>query len=403
MNTKNLTVSFAMIFFVLVLAVSFVSAGELVGTYHVNVGGINAANNSVSVVAGKVVTVEVYFTANQSDTDVTVEAKIEGDKITNSAISQPFDVEAGKTYREVLNVKVPFELKDAISANALLDVQVDGKNYRTDLNTMTLRVQRPSYNPVIESITTPSSINAGDQIPVEIVLKNMGYNNLDDIYVTASIGGLGVSQGPKWFGDLVTLKNCSSNCDLEDTVSGKLYLNVPYTAKTGVYTLEVAVVNSDVKTTTLKQISITNNLPDNVVSASSDKTVAKGEEASYNLLIVNPTRNVKVYKIVSDSSNGISSTPSQSLVAVPAGASKTVVITASSENKGSQKVNVNVFSNGKLVKLVTFGLNVEDSHANPVVILTIALAIIFLVLLVVLIVLLGKKPEKSEEFGESYY
>jgi len=41
--------------------------------------------------------------------------------------------------------------------------------------------------------------------------------------------------------------------------------------------------------------------------------------------------------------------------------------------------------------------------ANPVVVLTVVLAIIFVVLLIVLLVLIGKKPEKSEEFGESYY
>ena len=50
--------------------------------------------------------------------------------------------------------------------------------------------------------------------------------------------------------------------------------------------------------------------------------------------------------------------------------------------------------------------NVSESAvsiASPIVVLTIILAIIFIVLLVILIVLLGKKPEKQEEFGESYY
>jgi len=41
--------------------------------------------------------------------------------------------------------------------------------------------------------------------------------------------------------------------------------------------------------------------------------------------------------------------------------------------------------------------------ANTAVILTVVLAVIFVVLLVVLIVLLTRKPEKTEEFGESYY
>ena len=59
---------------------------------------------------------------------------------------------------------------------------------------------------------------------------------------------------------------------------------------------------------------------------------------------------------------------------------------------------------GELVSTITFTGSEEVSQlASPIVILTIILAIIFLVLLVVLIVLVTKKPEKAEEFGESYY
>jgi preprotein translocase subunit SecG len=48
-------------------------------------------------------------------------------------------------------------------------------------------------------------------------------------------------------------------------------------------------------------------------------------------------------------------------------------------------------------------LKAEGKAVNPIVVLTVVLAIIFLVLLVVLIVLIGRKPQKSEEYGESYY
>jgi len=254
----------------------------------------------------------------------------------------------------------------------------------------------------VKSVTTPSAINAGETFPVEIVLKNMGYNDLDDVYVTAKIADLSVSQGPKWFGDIVTLEECNECDDEEDTVFGKLNLRVPYEAAAGVYALEVSVTNDDTTTTEVKQIVIANDFTNNVISTSAAKAVAEGEEAVYDLLIVNPTNNVKVYKIVADSED-VTSTVSQTVVAVPAGSSKTVKVSASSAVEGNFAFNVNVFSGENLEETVAYNLQVEGKKTNTVFVLTVVLAIVFLVLLVALIVLLGRRPEKSEEFGESYY
>jgi preprotein translocase subunit SecG len=66
-------------------------------------------------------------------------------------------------------------------------------------------------------------------------------------------------------------------------------------------------------------------------------------------------------------------------------------------------------SNGDLVESKEFAANVEGTSlntgfsGNTAVVLTVVLAIIFVVLLVVLIVLLTRKPQKTQEFGESYY
>ena len=387
----------------LVAGASIVSAANPLAAANstVKVNGINAVDN-VSVVAGNSATIDVTFTALENDTDVTVEATIEGGKARVYASSSVFDVEAGHTYTKTLTLTIPFELKDEISSDLSLNVAIDGKNYKVDLNEYTLRVQRPSYDAVVMSMTTPTTINAGETIPVEIVLKNMGYNKLNDLYVTAGISDLNIVQGPKWFGDLVSLDNCSNNCNQQDTVVGNMYLTMPYSVKPGVYTLKVVVQNGDTQTVAEKQVVVKNNLPESVVSATDAKTVKKGETATFDVLLVNPTNNVKVYKLVADG-NTVDTTFSQSVVAIPAGSSKTVTVSASSQAEGSQAFNVNVFSGDTLEKTVAYKLNVEGSQTNAVLILTIVLAAIFLVLLVALIVLLGKKPEKTEELGESYY
>ncbi len=406
MNTKNLVVTFCTFALFLFLAVS-VSAADITTNYQVKVNGIEVASNlglasnTASVVAGGEFALKIYFTSDVNDTDVTVEATVEGEKLDFKSTTPVFDVEDGHQYSKVLVLKVPYELKDQLSDDLTLSIKIDGKDYKTVLEDIMLRVQRPSYKAIVMSATTPSTISAGEKFPIEIVLKNMGYNNLDDVYVSVKIAELDISQGPKWFGDLVSLENCNHNCDKKDTIVGQLYLKTPYTTKPGVYNLQVVVQNGDTKTVQNKQIVISNNFVENILVTSSKKNVAVGEEAVYNLLIVNPTDNVRVYKIVTD--GNVLST-SRSLVAVPAGSSATVKITGIANEQGKYTFNVNVFDGDTLAKTVSLKMDVEgNSSNNTVVVLTIVLAIIFLVLLVVLIVLLGKKPEKTEDFGESYY
>lgn len=393
MNAKNL-----MVFATLALALFLVgNVAADVAVDEITVDGISVLTNDVSVVAGEDMTLKIYFTAIDSDTDVTITAEIEGEKIEFDASTAVFDVIADKAYKKVLELEVPYELKDVKNDTLELNIEIDGKEYKQDF-TYFLTVQRPSYNAVVKSVTIPSSIEAGEVFPIEIVMANIGYNNLDDVYVTAEIAELGADQS-KWVGDLVWLEDCDDNCEKEDTVMGKLYLEVPYSVKEGIYTLEVTVFNEDTEVTEVKKILIENDFSNNVIVESTSKTVAKGEEAKYDLLIVNPTNNVKVYTIVAD--DNVAST--QMTFAVPAGSSVEKQIVASSDEEGLYTFNVNVLSAGELEDTLTFDLNVEEGKVNSIVVLTIVLAIIFLVLLVVLIVLLGRKPEKAEDFGESYY
>ena len=50
------------------------------------------------------------------------------------------------------------------------------------------------------SLNTVDTVNAGDLFPVDVVLQNVGYNNLSDMYVIASIPALGISK-TAFFGD----------------------------------------------------------------------------------------------------------------------------------------------------------------------------------------------------------
>ncbi|MFH1607733.1 MAG: hypothetical protein ABIA78_01220 [archaeon] len=436
-NTKKLLVSFLTILGVLCLVATQVSAYTMTGDLADTTDVVIELNNDplvddVAVIAGETAVVKVFFTSLVNADNVRLKVDLEGDKVDVSDRTAPFDVELGKRYSKTLTLKVPFELRDILSDDLELSIKIWNGDYESEVENVDIRVQRPSYNADIKSVTVPNMIEAGETFPVEIVLKNMGYNDLDDVFVTAKISALGMEKSA-YFGDLFALggkityttvlldatgmpildtdgneiiqTTVEGDEDNEDTVSGKLFLKLPFDVQAGVYTLEVEVTNEDTVNSVAKQIVVKNDFTQSVIAAGSSKNVAVNEKADYDVLIVNPTDKVKVYRIVTESSGSLSSSASESIVAVAAGSSKTVTITASADSEGTYNFNVNVFSGDELVETIPLTANVEGNKtiSNPIVVLTIILAIVFVVLLVVLIVLIGKKPETPGEFGESYY
>ena len=396
MNTKNILVSFLTVMCVLLLVSTVsavapeleISSNPLAEITSVTINGIEVdmteGQPNISVIAGEIITVKVYFTGGVSpESDVTLEAEIEGDKIDVSAITESFDVKVDSMYKEIFTLEVPSELKDDIFGTVTLNLEFDG-NAKTELeNAIILNVQRPTYDVDFKSIIVSDSVEAGKSLPVEVVLQNTGYNDLDDAYVTLSLPALEISK-TVYLGDMVALENKTVDEDDTDTLRGLVSLNIPYNAEAGIYTLEVEVTSEDLTASEAKEIVINNDLSTPVIQSGND------------LIIVNPTDSVKVYRIVAETPASVS----ESIVVVPASSSKTVTVSA---NAREYDFNVNVLSGENLVATVNFVGTENTTFTSPIVILTVVLAIVFLVLLVVLIVLIGKKPEKSEEFGESYY
>ncbi len=406
MRSKNFLVFFLTIVSVLFL-VNTVSAADIADIYSVKINGIQALYEDVSIIAGETITIKVYFDAWEDASDIRIKAELEGEKVDVSTRTGPFDTEDGYRYKKTLTLKVPYELKDQVSDDVTLTIKIWNGEYKTE-EEIVLRVQRPSYSADIMSISVSQTAEAGETLPINIVLKNIGYNDLDDMYVTVKIPSLGIER-TSYFGDLVAVEYCEDDdnyChdDDTDTTSGRFYLQIPYDVKSGIYTIEVDASNGDLIMSESAQIVIQNDFSTgNVIVSSLRKNGAVGGDIEYSLLIANPTNKLKAYRIVSESSGELSSSVSQSVIAIPAGSSKTVTITANAGSTGEYDFDVHIFSGEKLVESVTLTANVSGSSLTPIVVLTIVLTIIFLVLLVVLIVLLGKKPEKSEEFGESYY
>jgi len=390
MNAKNILVSFLVIASVLFLAttVSATAVDTDLGNYHdivIKVDGetITDTTNLLSYVAGDSMTIKVSFTYNETDDDddnIKVKATIEGESDDVTVSSSSFDVVDGKTYSRTLTLKIPSDFEsDELEGEFPLTVEIGDEE--VDLGD--LYVQRSSYDIAIKSVSTSNSVNAGELLPVEVVLKNVGYDDLDDLYVTVSVAELGISKSG-YFGDLVTLAYDGDDDDAEDTVKGTLYLEVPYDVQSGTYTLTATAENDDTESSATTSVVVDNT--------ASETTIKSGND----LTLVNPTDSLRVYKVTYEDQE-------VSVVVSPA-SSKTITITT--PTSGEYNFNAFVFLDDKLESTVNFsGSSTEETTqvTSPVLALTIILAVVFLVLLVVLVVLITKKPQKTEEFGESYY
>lgn len=407
MKTKQTLVSLtAVLALVLVLIPSinaFVPESEL----YLTVRGVYVSPvDSISAFAGETLPLKVIFTPDTDVENVRVKAWISGYRSDVEVETERFDIVDGSLYTIPLSLGLPTDLE--ADEEYTLVVRVESKRKKVE-EEYTLRVQRESYNLEILSVETQNSVVAGNELDVEIVVKNRGSHRLDDVYVTARIPSLNVEKRA-YFDDLTPEDECDDNedsddCDKEDAEERTLSLKIPVDAVAGTHMLEVVAYNSDATAKFARNLVVVSAEDESrVLSAITSQSVRVGEEATFELIVINPGKKMKVYEIIPETETGLSVSVSQPIITVPADSSKVVKLKASADRQGTYSFGVNVNSDGKLVRRVAFSLDATGKRITEgVAVLTIVLAIIFVVLLIVLIVLLTRKPRRIEESGEAYY
>jgi len=395
------------------MIVVFASAGltDGVDTEFNGVELFEGSSNAMSGAVGDVVPVRVTFDADEDMSDVKVKVYMEGHRDDVSASTSRFDIEDGVTYTKLLSLRLPSDSNE-LSEDYVLYVEVVSKNDRTIME-YDIKVQRESYTLEVLTADYSSKISAGDVVPVSVVIKNNGYDRLDDVYVKVSIPALGVS-ARGYVGDLVSTEDCVlfedendnvvvDNCDDddEDTVEEVVYLKIPGNAEAGVYEFEIEVYNRDAEAVVTKLISVGDSASTMVLAAAKNKDLNAGETVIYDLVIVNSADDVKVFNIESVSGDVLSvSVPS--VITVGPDSSETVAV-AVTANSGAD-IGTYTFSVSVDGKQTVFGANVVGEGVSAsVVALTVVLVIIFVVLLAVLVVLLTRKEKPIEEVETSYY
>lgn len=400
MESKRNLVSLVAFFALVLLLTSFASAVKATIS-DVEVAGVNNANNIASF-AGQTIPVRVVFSADANMSDVRVKVWISGDR-DYAVSSDRFDVIADNVYSKLMSVQIPSSIDP--EEELKLEVSIESKNDgEVGSREVALAAQRESYTLEVLDVIMEPKVKAGESLAIDLVLKNRGRHLAEDTFVKATIPALGIERRV-FFGDLSPVDQ--TDPDKEDSVERKMYLNIPASTPAGIYEIQFEAYNADSSETVMKKIAVVGASGDSrIISAAQTKTFAVGERTSYVLTLVNTGAQVRVYDISFEAPDGLDVSADETIVAVSSGSSKAVKVDASASKAGKYTFVVNVESDGELVKKESYVAQVEGKRigtANTTVVLTIVLAIIFIVLLVVLVVLLTRKPQKSEELGESYY
>ena len=367
---------------------------------------INTEFNSVGLGGGitmvgdvnDVVPVRVTFIAGENMSDVKVKVYMEGHRDDVSVSTNRFDIENGITYTKLLSLQLPSD-SDDLSEEYTLYVEVVSKNDRSE-EEYTVSMQRESYTFEVLSVDYSSRVSAGDVVPVSVVVKNAGYNRMDDTYIMVSIPALGISTRG-YVGDLISTEYDEDYDDKEDSMLRTVYLKIPTNVNSGVYDLEVEVYNDDAETVVTRLISVDDSTSTLVLAAVKNQDLSAGETVTYDLIIVNSADDVKVFNIRSVSGD-VLSVSAPSVVTVGSDSSETISITVKAANDAA--IGTYTFSVDVDGEQIVFGANVVGtSVSTSVVALTVILVIVFVVLLAVLVVLLTRKEKPMEEVETSYY
>ena len=372
--------------------------------------------NTVSLVAGDTVPVTIYFTANDNAEDVQVSAYIKG--YSEDKIVQDFDdLISGNDYIARLSLKVPADLDEIDLGKTLkLAIESDAGDWDQEFG---ISLQRETYGLDITFAEMDRKVNAGETLNIDVVATNIGRHELEDVVAKAEIPTLGISKSI-YLKDLSPTdedecddneddNNNNDNCiEGVDSRSGTIKLVIPADVPAGNYQVKLTAYNEDAETSVTKEIVVVGAEAETQIIASPiSKTFATGEKAEYRIILVNSGKDVKIYSIVPEMNPDLAVTIDEPVVAVPSGSTKTVLVSVTSAKEGTFAFKVNVISRDKLAESILLSAVVEGKSGQlktePIVIWTIVLAVVFVVLLIILIVLLTRKPERTEELGESYY
>lgn len=411
-------VSFLAVFVLAITSISAIEINESAGDFQVSIKGIDVCNEDgcvanaiINAFAGESIPLRVLFKAGSNAEDVRVRAWISGHRADIVDSTNRFDVLKDSWYSNSLALKLPGDIDPVEDFVLVVRIEDRKSSFEKEFS---LRVQRELFEVELLSVEAESQVVAGNTLNLDIVVKNRGSEELEDLFVIVKVPILNIEKkvffsdlGATDDGEIILSDNriiIRDSNDDEDSAQRMVSLRIPEDAKPGVYSVEVTALNADIsEKVTRSFVILESEERSDVLVAVPSKDANVGQEIVFDLIIVNQGPRNRVYEIMPEVSGSLTVSIDEPIVSVPGDSSKGVKVRVAPGKEGTYTFGVVVNSDGSLVERASLSIEAKGQQAleNSVVVLTVILAIIFVVLLVVLIVLLTRKPGK--EIEESYY
>lgn len=365
--------------------------------------------------------VKVVLTPGKDMSSLEVKAWISGYHDDIEVETAKFDVFEGNVYTKRLNLELPSDL-DA-KDDYTLHVQVTYKNTLTGIESADIdtTVQKLANNLEILSadfFAGSSTLTAGSTIYADVVVKNMGNHDLNDVFVKASIKELGISRAV-YVGDLACTDDCSGDCDEEDAQVVRVGLTLPENTASGTYLLEIEAYSDEITAQVTKMIYVeksagTSYQPGTVTSATGLELSAynakvdaeSGKGTAFSVLVSNTGSSAMTVTLATLGTDDFASSQvNPSVFTLAPGESKTATVyLVMKENAvAGEHIFTVKASSGNLAKQINLTADV-DNNSNGWDLKTILMfvgIVLAIAIVILLIVLLAKKSSAKVE--ESYY
>jgi hypothetical protein len=399
---------FAIAMFALLIC-AVILPSVLASQFEVSVNGIAEYWSPICVKIGDTVPVKIAYNLDMDASDVVVEAQLyygHGKEVTAS--TEALDAVAGITYTDELSIKIPSDIDTASPGETYtLYVRLKDKKDGTLSETeFPVQVQRSNDLLEIQKVMKTTA-ESGKSSVISVVVKNVGADLQEDVYVKVSIPELGISAPEERIGDLVAV----DDGDKTDTATANVYLSIPSNAADGTYSMIVTVYNDNVevsKTESLKVKGVAGTKVDasEVVPQILSQEVGQGKSVSYGLIIGNLADSVQTYSVDVSGTEGWATYAVTPLKVTLNGKDSQVVNVMLTADKnaiaGQHTFTVAVKNGDQVVKQFTMTASVKASKTSIDAML-ISVIVLAVILVILILVLVKSKKSESTNTEESYY
>ncbi|MFH1637818.1 MAG: hypothetical protein ABIB71_05320 [Candidatus Woesearchaeota archaeon] len=346
---------------------------------------------TLSVERGETLYVKASASADEDIDDVKFRAWISGYEDPIDDYSEMFNLKAGVTHPETLQLVLPSDMDAADEYKLYVEVEgKDGSLYREFID---LRIERTRHKLEILDIDVSPSLNvdAGDSVDIRVRARNTGDKKQEDIKVKVEVPDLGVYK-KEYIEELCAYEDDDNDCEdsswspwISFTVSEdadgeyEAFVSVSYydgryenseIVELNVKALKKEVAVEEEEAPVEIDSSIMGNGDSLISIAATTQSVEKGSEIAYKIKVANIGSAAKVYHVnIAGTKLWAETRAEPSFLSIDAGKTGEVYVYLKANEDaepGSWPFTVQLLENDRLVKELELSAKVFEGNGDRV-------------------------------------